>query len=180
MLRDIPLIRRLYSLLIAGKQEVSMIRFLILMLGLVPLLSGCSYMTLFAVVNKSDQPIVMNYVISESSPGNPPCPDDRHILIPRTSDAGPQKNIRAHDLPIAQYTCDPSTRTVKVTLLPTKTGYLLSRINFTEQELHQQTGVTFPISTLTINKNENEKFPVNQVGYTFKKVNDMLYVITYR
>lgn len=156
-----------------------MIRFSFIIL-LVPLLSGCSWMTLFAVSNKSDQTIVLQYVISASSPGTPSCPDDRQILKPRISNVAPQKNIRVHDLPLAHYTCDPATRTIQTTLLPDKTLYLLNRINFIEQDLHQQTGITFPIGPLTINKNENEKFPVNQIGYTFKKVSDMLYVITYR
>ncbi|MDD5286665.1 MAG: hypothetical protein PHD54_12470 [Desulfuromonadaceae bacterium] len=147
-----------------------MIRFSLLMLGLLPLLSGCSWMTLFAVTNRSDEPVVLQYVIYDSFP----CPDDTHILRPRISNEGPRVN-RVWELPLAQYSCDPTTSTVTVTLPPAKTTYLFVKINYIDTD--GLPGVTFLKPSLILNNNEHS--PANQAYYTYKKVSKMLYVITY-
>lgn len=148
-----------------------MIRFSLLMLGLLPLLSGCSWMTLFAVTNKSDEPVVLQYVISDSFP----CPDDTHTLKPRISDSSAEANIRLWDLPFAQYTCEPATSTVTVTLPPAKTTYLFRKINYIDSE--GLPGVTFSEPYKIVNS--GEKAPANKTYYKYKKFSKHLYVITY-
>lgn len=87
----------------------------LLLLGLFSF-TGCSYMTNFDVVNKSDQTIVVRYVVKKPTmPDVPPSPPIVPAIKP-ISELHSSTSWR--NLSDSQYSFDPVTRQVTVSLSP--------------------------------------------------------------
>lgn len=88
---------------------------IIFLLCVVCICAGCSFATDFVVLNRSDQPLLVRYTIIESSF------DPRRLTMPGTPAVLDFAELRGRDwrlLAKNQYSVDPPTRTVSVTLPP--------------------------------------------------------------
>lgn len=155
-------------------------------MGGAALLTACSWITTFVVVNDTDAPIQVVYRLKEGGK-LPPCPDDYFVGKPRIR---PRESVdelafRGADIPIAEYTCDSASRTVTLQLPPRQAVALFSVTGYTghrtEQELQQYNYVSYALESLRIRGRSGEmQYVGNQVTRDFAKNNVALYILTFR
>lgn len=91
------------------------------LIGLSVLLSGCSYSTDLAVINLSDQPLIVRYLFKpHSSPFDPRKPSIKAV-------AEMDSNDQWLELTETQYTIDSQMRSVTLTIAP-RTAVLVERV----------------------------------------------------
>ena len=152
------------------------------------LLSGCSWVTTFAVVNETDSTIDVSYTLAAPDGSKlPPCPDDQFIEKPRVRLAAEldDPSTLGASLPPSQFQCDPATRTVSIRLMPRHAVLLFWELNHTgyRTEIEQEKHFHYPppIVRLAIHSDHGGiEYSGSQLTRDFIKKRDSLYLLTYQ
>jgi predicted membrane GTPase involved in stress response len=114
------------------------------LLIIVLMLSACSSIDDFVVINRSDVPVEIVYTFTRTESG------EIHVKQPRIMDATNLKNTDRpwEEIPREQYVLDAKTGTVAVRLAPGKALLLNRATNYREDSEYADT--SFGISTLNL------------------------------
>lgn len=144
-------------------------------------LSSCSWITTFAVVNASRDPIEISYTIDLEASKDPWCPDGNVLEFPRVV---PAKDVRAlagirSDGPNAEVTCDEATHTVTLSLAPDHAASLFRIGGYTGPYADRDYLLAF--SQLTIRGERGElQYAGRQLLRDFEKDSVGLWFLTYK
>jgi hypothetical protein len=149
----------------------------IVLLGVVTLLSACSYATDFVVVNQSEKALDVQYRVKDF-PGAFVLPE-----IPATvpsSQLSTKGSQQWSKLGSERYQVDPQNRTVSIRLLPGE-ALLVARIHNYAGHEDAWGAKEFPLSQLTV-KGTNGEISLNneQTRTSFSEVSKALYTLTYK
>jgi hypothetical protein len=150
---------------------------LIMVLAFASLLTACSYMTDFAVVNESEYPIEVRYKV-KNFPGvfAPP-------ITPATITAS-QLSAHGHqqwkDLSSDQYRLNQDSRTV-IVRVGAHEALLVARIHHYSGHEDPEDAKYFPVEEITIAGADGElKLTGQETRKTFSEVSRALYTLTYK
>jgi hypothetical protein len=149
----------------------------ILILAAVSLFSACSYITDFAVLNESGQPIEVRYKV-KNYPG-PFTPPVAPATI-STSQLSTKGNEQWSQLTSAGYQLDQQSRTVTVRVLAHQALRIATLHNYGG---HEDSGDAqeFPVDEIIIMGVDGERrFMGQQARTTFSKASRALYTLTYK
>ena len=151
---------------------------------LLPLMSGCSWLPWFLVVNKTSGPIVIGYTLAGEGSRLAACPDNYFITKPKITTIKAIGDAKVDTLPDAKYSCDPNTRKVTFQLNPEEAAYLFEVSGYhgfrTDKDFQNYTFMEYPIKSITIESQRGKiEFTDSQVTRDFLKVNNSLYMLTY-
>lgn len=152
---------------------------------LFPFITGCSWMTYFAVVNKTPEPIFIEYRLAGDGTRNSLCPDGHFIMKPKMTDINAINDLNVLAIPEAKFVCEADTRTVRLELPPDKGVFLFEELNYTgfrtEAEIEKQTHIGFQIKSISVQGKFGKVYYENaQVPRDFEKIKRSLYVLTYK
>ncbi len=150
---------------------------LTVLVGSVSLFVACSYITDFAVVNESDQPIEVWYKVKNyPGPFAPPV-TPATIAATQLSSKGSQQWTT---LTSEQYQLHQESRTVQVRVMPHQALLIANMHNYIGHE--DAWGANeFPIEEITIRGGQGEiKLADQKARTTFSQVSRALYILTYK
>ena len=147
-----------------------------LLLTIVLLFTACSYGYDFVVVNASDKPMEVRYLVNPS--GRPP---ERRTHIPAILDAGEvQKSKRAwKDLSAEQYNVDHKSGEIVVRLVPNQALRVADITNYPGHD-SEHTDLYFHISSLSLAGTRGSVKYEGRQALTQFKGSETLYIITYK
>ena len=147
-----------------------------LLLTSVLFFTACSYGYDFVVVNASDKPIDVRYLVNPS--GRPP---ERRTHIPAVLEAGElQKSKRTwKDLPAEQHNIDHKSGEIVVKLAPNQALRVADITNYPGHD-SEHTDLYFHISSLSLTGARGSVKYEGRQALTQFKGSETLYVITYQ
>ena len=150
---------------------------LVLFLTFISLLSACSYLTDFVVINDSAEVVEVRYKV-KNIPGPFAPPVAPATIAP--SELSAHGNQQWKKLTPAQYQLDQENRTVMVRLNPHEALLVVSMHNYSGHE-DPWDAKEFPIEEIDIGGANGElKLVGQQARITFSEVSRALYTFTYK
>jgi hypothetical protein len=150
---------------------------LVVMVSLVMLFAACSYLTDFAVLNDSDQPIEVRYKVKRF-PGTfvPPVAPATIASSQLTTKGNQPWNKLSSD----QYQLDEQNRTVVIRVMPHQALLIANMHNYAGHG-DAWDAKEFPIEEIALRSAGNEmKFVGQQARTAFSEVSRALYTLTYK
>jgi len=147
------------------------------------MLAGCSYLTNFVVINATDRPIEIQYVIKQPGDSSPPFSVTQTLpitpAIKSVLQLGQQTEWR--ELSAAQYTFDPDNRRVGVSLMPNE-ALRIDKQNLVDGKVDDASlAAKFSIEEINIMGGYGEiKLQGEQVRKMFVAESRKLYTLTYK
>jgi hypothetical protein len=140
--------------------------------------AGCSYVTDFVIVNKSDQTIQVRYKVKAESVG-PPTFEPRPAKIAasemKTRDKKAWRNLRPDE-----YQVDQKTRTVTVNVAPNEALWVTSMFHYFGDSDPNDIA-KWPLDEITLTGTEGEMtFTGDKTRQAFEYVSQVLYTLTYK
>ena len=166
-------------------KDQSKIRYLlsICLLSGVCLLAACSYLTNFVVINATDRPIEVQYVIKKPPPPFHQFPPSQSLPItPAIKDVSQlQQQTEWHELSASEYTFDPDSRRVVVSLMPNQ-ALRVENQNLVDGKTDDASlAAKFSIEEINITGSYGEiKLQGEQARKMFVAESKKLYSITYK
>ena len=145
------------------------------------LLSGCSWITTFAIVNASRAPITISYTIGTEATKVPACPDGVFLPFPRVVPVKELATLEglSKEAQKADFTCEKSTRTVTLSLAPEQAVSLFRVGTYTGP--NSERDYRLDLMKLNIKGESGElQYGGRQVLRDFEKSNDALWILTYK
>ena len=138
-------------------------------------LVGCSWVTTFAVANKSAAPIVVEYRISSAGNKTPPCPDGQAVEEPRVVAITDIGNINGSKT-VIEYSCSPEQRLVTLTLAPSYAVSIFKSFMYSGESIREEDVIALSVS----GERGTVSYTGNQLASNFKKHSDSLYILSYQ
>ena len=141
------------------------------------LLTGCSYMTDFAVINESDQPVEVRYKIKNYPGSFSPPVTPATIAASQLSTKG---NQQWNNLASDRFQLDQDNQTVVVRVMPHQALLIADMHNYGGHE-DAWGAKEFPIEQITLRGARGEINLANErARTTFSEVSRALYTLTYK
>jgi hypothetical protein len=153
------------------------------LLGGIYSLTACSYLTDFVLVNATEQPIEIRYIIKKPAAPFPPFPPSQTLPItPAVKDVSQlHQQIAWRELSASQYIFDPDSRKVMVTLRPNEALRIEQRnlVDGKADDAHQ--AARFSIEEVDITGSYGGiKLQGEQLRKMFVPESKKVYTLTYR
>lgn len=152
-------------------------------------ISSCSTVTAFAVLNDSQKPIDVIYALSKVSAAiRSVCPDDIEFQKPRVQMKSSIDDLRSGNSkqsPIAEFKCDEITGDVTIQLAPGQAVALFKLLGYTghptEEEAKSYRYLAKSLATLRVRGQAGEmQFTGTQVTRDFQEWSSGLYVLSFK
>ena len=150
---------------------------LVLLLAAISLLSACSYITDFIVINESREPMQVRYKVKKFPGAFTPPVAPATIPMSQLSTKG---NQQWSQLASGDYQLDQESRTVIVRVLPHQALRIATMHHYGG---HQDSADAqdFPVEEITMSGEDGERrFTGPQARTTFSEVSRALYTLTYQ
>lgn len=145
------------------------------------LVSGCSWITTFAIVNASRAPITISYTIGSQGTNIPACPDGYFLPFPRVVPVKEIDTLKglAPEAQKADFTCEKLTRTVTLSLAPDQAVSLFSVGTYTGPDSERD--YLLVLMKLSIKGDSGElQYGGRQLVRDFEKKSVALWTLTYK